>query len=142
MDGVFKIKGQQDRQFFDLNDLLKLSRYSGAKGEMDLVVQASERFSRSMKMEGTSQIDFSLLQDEATKNFAGQFNAFMKTKMKEVHMDTAKKIIKKFVKNVEMIDNKCQTEFNDDQLMKEMKQKLITQSEELDELKGKFNSTL
>ena len=60
---------------------------------------------------------------------------FLKDKAKDVQMNTSKRVIKQFLKNIQFADANVQTGFNDDQLIRELTAKVAELTEDIEDLR-------
>ena len=62
-------------------------------------------------------------------------NNFLKDKAKDVQLSTSKKVIKQFLKNIQFEDACIQTGFNDDELIRELQDKVVDLNDVVDDLR-------
>lgn len=142
LDGVFKSEtttrstthgqgkdGQRREEYQtrynSLKELLNLSNYSDAQHELrQLEAKFQELKIRGKLYDQRLFIDESLLADKKTKAFSQDMDQFLKTHTRTVSVDTSKRVLRHFVRNVTFAEAESQTTFDDQKIIKKLEDEL------------------
>lgn len=128
-------KEEFSTRYNSLKDLLNLSNYSDAEHELkQLENKYSELKIRGKLFDQRLFIDETLLAEKKAKIFSDELNQFIKSHTRTVSVDTSKKVLRHFVRNVTFADAEAQTTFDDQKVIKKLEDELEHVHNENEEL--------
>lgn len=128
-----------DKPYFDVNELLKESHYSGARQEMEEILK-NHTFLESVHVDADKDflrrpapIAPELLDDRLRDEIGTDMNAYLRQKAQEVQVGTSKKVIRQFHRNIKMVDSCAQTAGEATEVIDRLTERITALQEEYSE---------